>query len=84
MKNGSQFLHSFSSSSPDRSIITANGPTGVDNPQRQGLNSAVMGEGSPLNVFGGIPTIATDYSPLWDANLGEWTPEAIEMGIDHV
>jgi hypothetical protein len=32
----------------------------------------------PLNVLGGIPTIATDYSPLWDVNLGEWTQEAID------
>jgi hypothetical protein len=67
-------------SAVERIFITANGPTGVDNPQRQGLNSALMGEGSPLNVFGGIPTIATDYSPLWDANLGEWTQEAIDNG----
>jgi hypothetical protein len=67
-------------SAVERIFITANGPTGVDNPQRQGLNSAVMGEGSPLNVFGGIPTIATDYSPLWDANLGEWTQKAIDNG----
>jgi hypothetical protein len=67
-------------SAVERIFITANGPTGVDNPQRQGLNSAVMGEGSPLNVFGGIPTIATDYSPLWDANLGEWTQQAIDNG----
>ncbi len=39
-----------------------------------------MGEGSPLNVLGGIPTIATDYSPLWDLNLGFWTQEAIDKG----
>ena len=64
----------------ERIFVTANGPTGVGNPQRQGLNSAVMGEGFPLNVFGGIPTIATDYSPLWDMNLGEWTKKAIDNG----
>jgi hypothetical protein len=64
----------------ERIFVTANGPTGIDNPQRQGLNSALMGEGSPLNVLGGIPTIATDYSPLWDINLGEWTQEAIDNG----
>jgi hypothetical protein len=46
----------------------------------QGLNSAVQGEGSPLNVLGGIPTIATDYSPLWDANVGVWTDYAVESG----
>jgi hypothetical protein len=39
-----------------------------------------MGEGSPLNVLGGVPTVATDYSPLWDINLGTWTQEAIDNG----
>ena len=62
-----------------------NGPRNVvegeQNPQRQGFNSALAGEGrGPLNVFGGIPTVATDYSPLWDLNLAEWTPQAIENG----
>ncbi len=37
-------------------------------------------ERGPLNVLGGIPTIATDYSPLWDLNLGEWTQDAIDNG----
>jgi hypothetical protein len=64
----------------ERIFIATNGPTGRDNPQRQGLNSAVRGEGSPLNVFGGIPTVANDYSPLWDANIYSWTREAIELG----
>jgi hypothetical protein len=64
----------------ERIFIATNGPTGRDNPQRQGLSSAVRGEGSPLNVFGGIPTIANDYSPLWDANIYSWTREAIERG----
>jgi hypothetical protein len=68
-------------SAVERIFITANGPTGAGNPQRQGLNSALLGEGNgPLNVLGGIPTIATDYSPLWDANLGVWTDEAIANG----
>jgi hypothetical protein len=64
----------------ERIFIATNGQTGVGNPQRQGLNSAVMGEGGPLNVFGGIPTVANDYSPLWDANIYSWTREAIERG----
>jgi hypothetical protein len=64
----------------ERIFVTINGPTGAGNPQRQGLNSA-LGEGrGPLNVLGGIPTVATDYSPLWDINLGQWTPEAIDKG----
>ena len=62
----------------------SNGPTNLEdgtiNPQRQGFESAVRGEGGPLNVLGGIPTIATDYSPLWDLNVGEWTDTAIERG----
>jgi len=70
-------------SSIERIFSFTNGPTnefGEVNPQRQGFNSAILGEGGPLNVLGGIPTIATDYSPLWDLNLGEWTQEAVDNG----
>ena len=68
-------------SAVERLFVTANGPTGAGNPQRQGLNSALLGEGAgPLNVFGGVPTIALDYSPMWDLNLGVWTQEAIDAG----
>ncbi|HJU34167.1 MAG TPA: hypothetical protein VJ695_03500 [Nitrososphaera sp.] len=67
-------------SAVERIFSFTNGPTGQGNPQRQGLNSALLGEGSPLNVLGGIPTISTDYSPLWDLNLGVWTQEAIDNG----
>jgi hypothetical protein len=38
-----------------------------------------LGRASP-ETFGGIPTTATDYSPVWDANVYEWTEEAIEKG----
>lgn len=67
-------------SAVERIFAFANGPTGTENPQRQGFNSALSGEGSPLNILGGIPTVATDYSPLWDLNLGVWTQEAIDKG----
>ncbi len=68
-------------SAVERLFSFANGPTGVGNPQRQGFASVLSGESTePLNVFGGVPTIALDYSPLWDMNLGVWTDEAIEMG----
>ncbi|CAN8075647.1 unnamed protein product [Agarophyton chilense] len=50
-------------------------------PSRQGFFSALFEEGSPLNVLGGIPTVATDYSPAWDLNVGEWTPYSVENGI---
>ncbi|MGI9285323.1 MAG: hypothetical protein ACR2P1_08035 [Pseudomonadales bacterium] len=70
-------------SSIERIFGWTNGPTNdfdEANPQRQGFNSAITDGGGPLNVLGGIPTIATDYSPLWDLNLGEWTQEAIDNG----
>ncbi|MCI0569286.1 MAG: hypothetical protein L0Y66_00900 [Myxococcaceae bacterium] len=67
-------------SAVERIFAFVNGPSGRGNPQRQGFNSALAGEGGPLNVLGGIPTVATDYSPLWDLNLGEWTQDAISKG----
>ena len=67
-------------SAVERLFLFANGPTGKGNPQRQGLNSALSDGLSPLNVLGGIPTVATDYSPLWDLNLGVWTEDAIRKG----
>ena len=68
-------------SAVERLFVFLNGPTGKDNPQRQGINSAILdGNGEPLNVFGGVPTIAGDYSPMWDLNLGVWTDEAVKKG----
>lgn len=67
-------------SAVERLFLTVNGPTGCDNPQRQGLVSALLGERGPLNVLGGIPTVATDYSPLWDVNILQWTQKAIDLG----
>jgi hypothetical protein len=64
----------------ERIFVFINGPMGKDNPQRQGLDSAIMEGESPLNVLGGIPTVATDYSPLWDVNMGMWTNDAIDKG----
>jgi len=67
-------------SAVERLFAFTNGPTGQGNPQRQGFNSALSDGRGPLNVLGGIPTVATDYSPLWDLNVGEWTAEAIAQG----
>ena len=69
-------------SAVERIFGFTNGPTGEGNPQRQGFESALRGEGATLNVLGGIPTVATDYSPLWDLNLGEWTQEALDNDYD--
>ena len=67
-------------SAVERIFVAVNGPTGKNNPQRQGLVSALTDGATPLNTLGGIPTIATDYSPLWDLNPFVWTSEAIENG----
>jgi hypothetical protein len=69
-------------SAVERIFIATNGASegGCANPQRQGLSAALLDGHRPNNTFGGIPTIASDYSPVWDANLYEWTEEAIEKG----
>ncbi len=72
-------------------IPVINGPMGVDNPQRQGLRSAVAGEGDPLNIFQeqagcenaddpGSFCDAAGYSPLWDVHPVLWTEDAIKSG----
>ncbi|KAJ3116239.1 hypothetical protein HDU96_010096 [Phlyctochytrium bullatum] len=59
--------------------LPAGGPRNATvHPLRSGFASAVLGEGGPLNVLGGIPFVATDYSPLWDVNLGTWTDFAVK------
>lgn len=45
-----------------------NGQTGIDNPDRQGLNSALLGEGDPLNLLAWLPNQGR-YSPLWDVHF---------------
>ena len=50
-----------------------NGATGAANPQRQGLNSALLGQGDPLNVLAWTPNQGR-YSPLWDVHLSTWAP----------
>jgi hypothetical protein len=71
-------------SSPiERIFIATNGPEegGCSNPLRQGLSADLADSFRPNNVVGGIPTLALDYSPIWDANLFEWTQEAIDKGF---
>jgi hypothetical protein len=56
-----------------------NGQAGAANPQRQGLNSAILDGLSPLNVLRWNPKQGR-YSPLWDVHLAAWTPAAIAAG----
>jgi hypothetical protein len=64
----------------ERIFIATNGTEGCDNPKRQGLSADLNDGHRPNNTLGGIPTLALDYSPAWDANLYTWTEEAISKG----
>jgi len=55
-----------------------NGRTGQNDPERQGLNSALSGEGPSLDILADFKEISAGYSPMWDVQLAEWTKEAIE------
>ncbi|MBV9079261.1 MAG: hypothetical protein JO048_17495 [Methylobacteriaceae bacterium] len=66
--------------SGERIYVFANGPTGLDNPQRQGLDSALSDGRGPINVLGGVPFFNLDYSPLWRLFPSKWTDEAIQRG----
>lgn len=66
--------------SAERIYVFVNGATGLDNPHRQGLYSALKDGRGPLNVLGGIPTINLDYSPMWRIFPAVWTEEAIQKG----
>ncbi|UTI64009.1 hypothetical protein NBH00_22050 [Paraconexibacter antarcticus] len=73
------------SSSREAIVPIVNGPTGAANPQRQGLNSALAGEGAPLNVIQEEPADPADpsslrYSPVWDVTPGTWTAAALNAG----
>lgn len=61
-------------------VVVINGPTGLANPQRQGLESALVDGSPPLNVVGAVPTLGDGYSPLWSVNLARWSQKAIGQG----
>ncbi len=63
-------------------ILVVNGQRGISNPNRQGLESALMGEGEPLNILQEEPSNSgnSEYSPLWDAHMMVWTSRGISTG----
>lgn len=90
----SKKLNGSSPASEQPIIALANGQTGRDNPQAQGLahlaldgnlsQAAVLSSsssfGSPLNIlatFAAGPAAAA-YSPLWAANVGAWSKDAVD------
>lgn len=63
-------------------VPIVNGPRGKDNPQRQGLQSALLGQGDPLNIPTALPK-DKGYSPIWDIHPALWTDQAIRAGLRH-
>lgn len=60
-------------------VAFVNGQTGANNPQRQGLSSAILDGLAPLNVLAWNPSQGR-YSPLWDVHLGAWSAQAVASG----
>jgi hypothetical protein len=56
-----------------------NGQTGTSNPQRQGLNSALLDGLDPLQVVRWNPSQG-NYSPVWDIHLTRWTDQIVAAG----
>jgi hypothetical protein len=54
-----------------------NGRMGAKDPNRQGLDSAINGEGPSLDILAHFTEISAGYSPMWDVRPAEWTKEAI-------
>ena len=65
-------------------IAFTNGQTGATNPQRQGLNAAILDGPPPLNILQEIPEQKSqfDYSPMWDVHLATWTDAAAAAGLN--
>jgi hypothetical protein len=60
-------------------------PNTTPNPNRQGLDAAILDHQDPLNILEEIPEGQADpgfpaYSPLWDIHLAAWTPAAVASG----
>lgn len=80
--NNAPFLGGDGTNSARATLVGfVNGQTGVDNPDRQGLSSALFDGLDPLNVLRWTPNQGR-YSPLWDVNLGMWSDTAIAGGIN--
>jgi hypothetical protein len=62
-------------------VAFVNGQTGAGNPQRQGLNSAILDGLDPLNVLAWKPNQGR-YSPLWDVHPAQWSAAAVAKGAN--
>ena len=61
-------------------VPVVNGQRGDNNPQRQGLQSNLLGQGDPFNVAQEQPSDPVHYTPIWDVSPVQWTAAAIAAG----
>jgi pSer/pThr/pTyr-binding forkhead associated (FHA) protein len=74
-------------SARERLIAFVNGPTGIANPGRQGINSTILDQADPHNILQEVPVLPQHsdvgdpkYTPGWDVHFAAWTPAAINTG----
>jgi hypothetical protein len=58
-----------------------NGIRGDSDPMRQGLESALLGQGDPFNIAQEQPSDPVHYTPIWDVSPVLWTDAAIAAGL---
>jgi hypothetical protein len=79
--NNAPTLNDDSTASSRASLAAfTNGQTGVNNPNRQGLNSALLDQRDPLNVLRWNPHQGR-YSPLWDVHLTQWQVPVAQRAV---
>jgi hypothetical protein len=74
-----------STSARETIVAFTNGQTGINNPQRQGLTSAIVDGVGPLNIVDAVPPTSggpgsTAYSPMWDVSLATWSAATVTAG----
>jgi hypothetical protein len=74
-------------SAREQLVAFVNGPTGIANPGRQGVNSTILDSADPHNILLDVPVLpghddigALKYAPAWDVHFAEWTKAAIDAG----
>jgi hypothetical protein len=61
-------------------VAVVNGVVPADDPERQGLNSAMLTGLSALNVLQNLPDATgreTAYTPVWDLHMARWSVKVV-------
>jgi hypothetical protein len=84
---GSEDENGSARSARETLMAFVNGSTGPHNPERQGLNSAILDQLDPHNILHEVPVLPQHddvgdpaYAPMWDVHLVQWSPAAVAGG----